>query len=347
MVEKMFAKWMKSPTEFEVISATKALFLKSAKGNARLVTSPKEKGTLFDVETDLQVLPITGRLIKKTGRRAPNYFAYYKGEDSPLKGVSHQIEWSMELQLFMQVFEGIDKFQIEEWDKLPIFVIPKHMKIFERVSTRFGTVILKFLVEIDHTLPYSQSYRYNQRIGLEFVFSSLPNPQKLVGLSELGIPVFQVQAKLSEWTKRDYDEITDENFEEIKEELIKTFQNRNYRLQGKFVNSINTTPENKEKYETLKSYEEQLEYLEKQKKLKVESIDKAKSEYQDTQDLIDQEKIKLDEYKSKNKYYEKLESDNSSLTNKLINANSKLETANDKLKRVNNAGLFKRIFKNW
>lgn len=96
----------------------------------------------------------------------------------------------------------------------------------------------------------------------------------------------------------------------------------------------------------MKSYEEQLECLEKQKKLKVESIDKAKSEYQDTQDLIDQEKIKIDEYKSKNKYYEKLESDNSSLTNKLINANSKLETANDKLKRVNNAGLFKRIFKN-
>lgn len=67
MVEKMFAKWIKSSNEFEVISATKALFLKSAKGNARLVTSPKEKGTLFDVETDLQVLPITGRLIKKTG----------------------------------------------------------------------------------------------------------------------------------------------------------------------------------------------------------------------------------------------------------------------------------------
>lgn len=68
------------------------MFLKSAKGNARLVTSPKEKGTLFGVETDLQVRPITGRLIKNTGRRAPNYFAYYNGEDSSLKGVTHQIE---------------------------------------------------------------------------------------------------------------------------------------------------------------------------------------------------------------------------------------------------------------
>ncbi|MDG4967527.1 hypothetical protein OGZ37_13305 [Lactococcus lactis] len=117
----------------------------------------------------------------------------------------------MELQLFMQVFESINKFQIEEWGIPPFYVIPHHMKIFERVPTQFGPVILKFLVEIDYTLPYSQSYRYNQKIGLEFVFSSLPSPKKLVGLSELGIPVFQVQAKLSEWTKRDYDEITEES----------------------------------------------------------------------------------------------------------------------------------------
>ena len=187
---------------------------------ARDPTSLKEKGTLFDIATYKFVS------YKNTRRRAPNYFAYYNGEDSSLKEVTHQIEWSMELQLFMQVFESINKFQIEEWGTPPFYVIPQHMKIFERVSTQFGLVILKFLVEIDYTLPYSQSYCYNQKIGLEFVFSSLPNPKKLVALSELGIPVFQVQAKLSEWTKRDYDE----NFEEIKEELIETFQNTNYRL---------------------------------------------------------------------------------------------------------------------
>ncbi|MDG4967528.1 hypothetical protein OGZ37_13310 [Lactococcus lactis] len=104
----------------------------------------------------------------------------------------------------------------------------------------------------------------------------------------------------------------------------------------------------------MKSYEEQLEYLEKQEKLKLESIDKAERDYQIIQDLVGQEKNKLNKYKSKNKYYEEIESKNNSLTenleettNSLKVANRKLETANDKLKKVNNAGFFKRIFKNW
>lgn len=382
MVEKMFAKWEKSSNEFEVISATRALFLKSPEGKARIVTNPKEKGTLFDIETELQVRPITGRFIKNKGRKAPDYFAYYNGEDLPPK-VGNQIEWSNELQLFKQVFEGIERFQIEEDGKPITYVIPQQMKMFEHVKTSFGTVILKFLVEIDYTSPYySSSYLFNQKIGLEFVFSSLPTSSKLVGLSEVGIPVFQAQARLTDWAERDYGEITDENFEEIKKELIETFQNRNYRLQGKFVNSIQTTRENKEKYDTLKSYEEQIEELknqinslESQKSVKLEELVAAKSHFQKAQDLIVQEKNKLEAYKRENEYFEKLESDNINLTKNLAKTNvklntvntelstvnkdlvtantkldkvsGKLDTVNDELKRVHSANFFERWFKKW
>lgn len=361
MVEKKFARWKHSSGESEVISATKALFLKSPEGKARLVTSPKEKGTLYDLETNLQVRPVTGRFIKNKRRNAPNYFAYYRGEDSPLKGKEYQIEWSEELQLFMNVFENIHKFQIEEEGQPPIYIIPQKMKMFERIETQFGVVILKFLVEIDYTLPYYRSYFYNQTIGLEFVFSSLPTPQKLVGLSEKGIPVFQAQASLSEWAKKDYGTITDENFEEVKEELIETFQNRNYQLRGKFVNCIQTTTENKEKYEILKSYEEQVEELryqikalESQMSLKTESLVTAKGNLQKAQDDIALEKIKLEGYKRENEYYEKLKSDNINLTKNLAEKNTELDIAhnklvnkNDELKRINSVSWIKRAFKKW
>ncbi|MDR9868014.1 hypothetical protein RI092_09360 [Lactococcus cremoris] len=368
MVDKLYARWEKSSNESEVISAKKALFLKSPEGRARIITTPKEKGTLFDIETGLKVRPITGRLYKNKGRRGPSYFAYYRGEDSPLKGVAHQIEWSGELQLFMKVFENIEKFQIEDGEQSKFYVIPEQMKAFERVETSFGHVILKFLVIIDYTTPYSQSYLYNQNIGLEFVFSSLPTPKKLVGLSEKGIPVFQAQAKLSEWAERDYGEVTDENFEEIKEELIDTFQNRKYRLQGKFVNSIQTTSENKEKYNTLKTYEEQIDELksqinalEGQKAEKEKLLVNAKYRLQNAQKIIDTEQNKLNGYKKENEYYEKLESDNNQLTERLNEKTEKLQTANnelessrfvlanlkDKLERIDNASWFERLVKKW
>lgn len=375
MVEKQYAKWMKSPNESEVISATRALFLKSPEGGAQLVTTPKVCATLSDVETGLKVRPITGRFIKNKNKRAPNYFAYYNDEDSPLKGVSRHIEWSDELQLFMKIFDGIEKFQIEQIGERPFLVIPIQMKKLEFIDTSFGRIILKFLVDIDYTYPYSQAYYFNKQIGLEFVFSSLPTPKKLVGLSDRGITVFQAEARLSTWVKRDYGEVTDENFEEIQAELIETFKDRNYRLQGKFVNSTQTTPENKEKYERLKSYEEQVEELQKQiqalenqKLVKQESLETAECDFQKAQDLVAQEKIKLEAYKRENEYYEKLESDNKSLTKnnlsltknlgettdklntvntELGNANTELDTANNELKRVYSAGWIKRALKIW
>lgn len=355
MVDKKFAKWMKSPNEYEVISATRALFLKSPEGKARIITTPKEKGTLFDVETDLKVYPITGRFIKGKGRKAPDYFAYYNGEESPLKGKAQQIEWSEELQLFMKVFESIDKFQIEEEEKPAFYVIPKQMKMFERVKTTTGFVILKFLMEIDYTYPnYSQSYLYNQKIGLEFIFSRLPNSRKLFELSELGIPVFQAKASLSKWAKRDYGEITNENFEEVKDEMLETFQQRNYQLQGKFVNSIKTIPENKEKYDTLKTYEEQVEELKKQiKDLEIQKSEELKllktteSNVQNIQDLVTEEESKLENYKQEIKYYVKLESDNKTLTQNLGKTADKLNTVKEELKKINSVGWFKRAFKLW
>lgn len=348
MVDKKFAKWVKSPNEYEVISATRALFLKRPEGKARIITTPKEKGTLFDVETDLKVYPITGRFIKDKGRKAPDYFAYYNGEESPLKGKAQQIEWSEELQLFMKVFESIDKFQIEEEGKPAFFVFPKQMKMFERVKTTTGFVILKFLVEIDYTYPnYSESYLYNQKIGLEFIFSRLPNSRKLFELSELGIPVFQAKASLSRWAKRDYGEITNENFEEVKDEMLETFQERNYQLQGKFVNSIKTTPENKEKYDTLKTYEEQVEELKNQKSEELKLLKTAESDVQNTQNSVTEEENKLENLKQEIKYYEKLESDNKSLTQDLVKTTDKLNTAKEELKKVNNIGWFKRALKLW
>ncbi|MGV8976384.1 hypothetical protein [Lactococcus lactis] len=89
MVEKLYAKWKKSASDFEIIDSDTALDLKS---KAIIITSPKEKAVIFDMETDLAVRPVKGRKSQKS--RGLSYFSFHPGETSPLRGVARLIEWS-------------------------------------------------------------------------------------------------------------------------------------------------------------------------------------------------------------------------------------------------------------
>lgn len=60
-VSKFYAKWKKPSGEEELVNAFDALALK---GRALIETSPKEKASLYDIETDLKVAPKHG--YKKT-----------------------------------------------------------------------------------------------------------------------------------------------------------------------------------------------------------------------------------------------------------------------------------------
>ncbi|WP_054679282.1 hypothetical protein [Lacticaseibacillus sharpeae] len=165
MVKKFYAKLTQSanddPNGGETVDAFQALKLVDS---AEIFTKPKEKGTLFDIETGLRVRPFTGRKTKND--RGLPYFSFYPNEDSPLKGLANSVEWSDELKLFIRAFEHISKFQIEEYDEPPVYIFPSNMRKLISVSAGSSFYVLKFLVEIGETQPYSNAYLYNCRLGI-------------------------------------------------------------------------------------------------------------------------------------------------------------------------------------
>ncbi|MGT2845494.1 hypothetical protein ACVRZD_09800 [Streptococcus hongkongensis] len=127
-VSKFYARWRKPSGEEVIVNAFDALALK---GRAQLETTPKEKASLFDIETSLKVAPKRGN--KKDGRyQGQPYFTYYPGEESPLKGTEGSFEYSSELNAFIEAFKSIDKFQIG-YDDQTTFIFPKAIFPMKRV----------------------------------------------------------------------------------------------------------------------------------------------------------------------------------------------------------------------
>ena len=186
-VSKFYAVWRKESGEEEIVNAFQALALK---GRAQIITTPKEQATLFDLETGLKVNPRSSQ--KKDGRYVGQpYFSYYPGEESPLKGLESSFEYSSELNAFIEAFKTIEKFQIE-YDDHTAYIFPKAISLMQRIVFEDEDfVILKLLIDIDETNPYSEYYRLNGQLGIEFYKTSRPEPVKRIKLAKEGIPLFE------------------------------------------------------------------------------------------------------------------------------------------------------------
>ncbi|MGV3293848.1 hypothetical protein [Streptococcus pluranimalium] len=311
-VSKFYAKWKKPSGEEELVNAFDALALK---GRALIETSPKEKASLYDIETDLKVAPKHGH--KKDGHyQGQPYFTYYPGEESPLKGTEGSFEYSSELNAFIEAFKSIKKFQIGYGDRTA-FIFPKAISPMKRVVFEDEVfVILKLWIEIDETYPYSEYYRLNGQLGIEFYKTKRPEPVKRIKLAQRGVPLLEAKAQFPESTKIYVPEefVSSEQIRGIAERVREVYQERNYKLYGTFdkyhLEAFVFLDDNERKYHTLKTYEEQCQELEAEIKRLEACFSQKDARVNQLREEIKQAEIRLRHYCEKEEYYKKLEKDN-------------------------------------
>ena len=311
-VSKFYAVWRKESGEEEIVNAFQALALK---GRAQIITTPKEQATLFDLETGLKVNPRSSQ--KKDGRYVGQpYFSYYPGEESPLKGLESSFEYSSELNAFIEAFKTIEKFQIE-YDHHSAYIFPKAISPMQRIVFEDEDfVILKLLIDIDETYPYSEYYRLNGQLGIEFYKTSRPEPVKRIKLAEEGIPLFEAKANFPESTKiyvpKEF--TSPEQVKSVAARVREVYQERNYKLYGNFdkyhLEAFVFLDDNERKYHTLKTYEEQCQELEAEIKRLEACFSQKDARVNQLREEIKQAEIRLRHYCEKEEYYKKLEKDN-------------------------------------
>lgn len=314
-VSKFYAVWRKESGEEEIVNAFQALALK---GRAQIITTPKEQATLFDLETDLKVNPRSSQ--KKDGRYVGQpYFSYYPGEESPLKGLESSFEYSSELNAFIEAFKTIEKFQIE-YNNHTAYIFPKVISPMQRVVFEDGDfVILKLLIDIDETYPYSEYYRLNGQLGIEFYKTSRPEPVKRIKLAKEGIPLFEAKAHFPQSTKIYVPEefTSSEQVKSVADRMREVYQERNYKLYGNFdkyhLEELIFLDDNERKYKTLKTYEEQCQELKDEIKLLKSSYGEKFEKVKQLSEDIKQAEIILRKYHEEEEYYKKLEKDNQKL----------------------------------
>ena len=311
-VSKFYAVWRKESGEEEIVNAFQALALK---GRAQIITTPKEQATLFDLETDLKVNPRSSQ--KKDGRYVGQpYFSYYPGEESPLKGLQSSFEYSSELNAFIEAFKTIEKFQIE-YDNHTAYIFPKAISPMQRIVFEDEDfVILKLLIDIDETYPYSEYYRLNGQLGIEFYKTSRPEPVKRIKLAKEGIPLFEAKAHFPKSTQIYVPEefTSPEQVKSVADRVRKVYQETNYKLYGSFdkyhLEELIFLDDNERKYHTLKTYEEQCQELETEIRRLEACFSQKDARVNQLREEIKQAEIRLRYYCEKEEYYKKLEKDN-------------------------------------
>ena len=311
-VSKFYAVWRKESGKEEIVNAFQALALK---GRAQIITTPKEQATLFDLETGLKVNPRSSQ--KKDGRYVGQpYFSYYPGEESPLKGTEGSFEYSSELNAFIEAFKSIKKFQIGYGERTA-FIFPKAISPMKRVVFEDEDfVILKLWIEIDETYPYSEYYRLNGQLGIEFYKTKRPEPVKRIKLAQRGVPLLEAKAQFPESTKIYVPEefVSSEQIRGIAERVREVYQERNYKLYGTFdkyhLEAFVFLDDNERKYHTLKTYEEQCQELEAEIKRLEACFNQKDARVNQLREEIKQAEIRLRHYCEKEEYYKKLEKDN-------------------------------------
>ena len=180
-------------------------------------------------------------------------------------------------------------------------------------------VILKLLIDIDETYPYSEYYRLNGQLGIEFYKTSRPEPVKRIKLAKEGIPLFEAKAHFPKSTKIYVPEefTSPEQVKSVSDRVRKVYQETNYKLYGNFdkyhIEAFVFLDDNERKYHTLKTYEEQCQELKDEIKLLQSSYAEKFEKVKQLSEDIKQAEIILRKYHEEEEYYKKLEKDNQKL----------------------------------
>lgn len=303
-VGKFYAVWRQGERQ-QLVNAFQA---KRLADQATILTSPKDKAVLYDLETDLKVFPVWGQ-------RKQAYFRYYPDEDSPLKGQPGSFEYSPELIVFLEVFSNIKQFRLSEYgdDKTVFTIYPDRIKRFARVTFDDGFAIVKCYMTLSETKPYSEFYRLNGQLALEFKVTSQATPIKRKELGLMGIPLFEAQAKVPKCSVPADGYDSEEKLTQVVSDVKKTYETTTYRLLGTYRNTHIITKENQRKYQILKTFEDQcaeltqeIEALKKQLEMKQEKVSQLDQEIFDSHQ-------RLQTYRRQEDRYRQLDSDNFSL----------------------------------
>ena len=346
-VSKFYAVAKIKDGQERVVNAFEAL--KLADDDPWHYPTDKTNGVFYDLETDLKVSPSHGRTNSKTRKRGQAFFRYFTGESSPLKDNPGSFAYTPELIAFLSAFEVIQKFQIQEGENT-IMIFPKQIDKLQRVPFQDGGYsILKFYMKLEGTYPYSAYYRFNGILAIEFYVSGKTSSLKRAELARMGIPLFEAKAFFPKWIQESLPEEF-ENPEElvtIARKIRTTYQDRDYKLYGRFQKEHIITPDNERKYQTLKTYEDQCEELEAKIKNLKENFNQKTEKVNQLREEIKQAETLLRTYHEKEEYYKKLEKENQQLEyanqklnqekGEILSENQRLTNESQRLRKLKNA----------
>lgn len=346
-VKKFYAVAKTKDGQKRVVNAFEAL--KLADDDPWHYPTDKTNGVFYDLETELKVTPSNGRTNLKTRKRGQAFFRYFTGESSPLWDKPGSFAYTPELIAFLSAFEVIQKFQIQEGETT-IMIFPERIAKLQRVPFPDGGYsILKFYMKLEETYPYSAYYRFNGILAIEFYVSGKPSRLKRAELARKGIPLFEAKAFFPRWIQESLPEEF-ENPEElaaIAKEIRTTYQDRDYKLYGRFQKEHMITPDNERKYQTLKTYEDQCKELQEEIKLLKSSYDEKIEKVKQLSEDIKQAETLLRKYHEEEEYYKKLEKDNQKLEadkqrlkqekGDILSENQRLTNESQRLRLLKNA----------
>lgn len=338
-VSKFYAVAKTKDGQKRVVNAFEAL--KLADDDPWHYPTDKTNGVFYDLETELKVSPSHGRTNSKTRKRGQAFFRYFTGESSPLRDKSGSFAYTPELIAFLSAFEVIQKFQIQEGETT-IMIFPERIAKLQKVPFPDGGYsILKFYMKLEETYPYSAYYRFNGILAIEFYVSGKPSRLKRAELARKGIPLFEAKAFFPKWIQESLPEEF-ENPEElatIAKEIRTTYQDRDYKLYGRFQKEHMITPDNERKYQALKIYEDQCQELKDEIKLLKSSYDEKFEKVKQLSEDIKQAETLLRKYHEEEEYYKKLEKDNQKLKQEkgeILTENQRLTDESQRLRRLKN-----------
>ena len=316
-MSKFFAYLEHKDNSLETINVFEALKLKD---EGKIITDRgEENSSLLDITSLKKVLP------KKKGKYFFSFYPKSKNKNDENDG-RHKPEWTPEMQIFLAVFEKMKKFKIDllenkEQEKEPIEIhVDKNYKL-KRIIADEKIYIVDLLIELSYTKPYSNFYKWNGQLAIEFIATSHPRPIKRVSLSKDGYPLFEAKALIPKNIKLPSFFETEESYKSVVDKVYNVYSATSYRLLGKFEREAEIKPEFRDRYETMKNFEDQVEDMKK----KISSLNQEESTIQkklnellviqkEKQEQIKIESEKLAEYRRENEYYENLSKDNEVLS---------------------------------
>ena len=105
-------------------------------------------------------------------------------------------------------------------------------------------------------------------------------------------------------------------------EIRATYQERDYKLFGRFKKEHVITSDNERKYQTLKTYEEQCQELQEEIKQLENCFGQKSKRVDQLREEIKRAEIRLQHYCEKEEYYKKLEKDNELLKQEKVQLQS-------------------------